>query len=101
MAYAHQFGRLHGPQLLFKALTTKQTTFEMRIPQARYPIMLRSGTSDLATFEQIFVWEDYDLPMIGMPELIIDGGANIGCATIYFANRFPNARIIAVEPDEA
>jgi FkbM family methyltransferase len=100
LAYMRRFGTLRGPRLLFKVLTAKQATFEVRIPQARHPITLRTGTSDLATFEQIFVWEDYDLPLSEAPETIIDGGANIGCATVYFANRFPNARIIAVEPDE-
>lgn len=101
MAYVRRFGILRGPRLLFKALTARRATFTMKIPQARHPVTLRAGTSDLATFEQVFVWEDYDLPLNEAPELIIDGGANIGCATIYFANRYPNARIIAVEPDKA
>jgi FkbM family methyltransferase len=30
--------------------------------------------------------------------VIVDAGANIGLAALYFANTFPGARIIAVEP---
>ena len=32
---------------------------------------------------------------------IIDGGANVGMASLYFLNRYPTARVIAVEPDDA
>ncbi|HEX3969467.1 MAG TPA: FkbM family methyltransferase [Edaphobacter sp.] len=34
------------------------------------------------------------------PEFIVDAGANIGLASVYFANQFPNARILAIEPEK-
>lgn len=34
------------------------------------------------------------------PETIIDAGANVGFAAVYFASRFPNASICAVEPEK-
>ena len=37
----------------------------------------------------------------GRAPLIIDGGANIGLATRWFATQFPDAKIAAVEPDAA
>jgi FkbM family methyltransferase len=34
------------------------------------------------------------------PKFIIDAGANVGYASVLFANRYPDAKIIAVEPEE-
>lgn len=34
-----------------------------------------------------------------MPKFIIDGGANCGLAALYFACRFPDAKVLAIEPD--
>ena len=63
------------------------------------PLRLRYGTSDIATFEKIFVWREYAIPYQGEAKTIIDCGANIGLSVIWFATHYPNARIIALEPD--
>lgn len=61
-------------------------------------VLLRDNLTDLKIFEQIFLLDDcqFTLPDFH-PKLIIDGGAHVGCATLAFARRFPEARIIAVE----
>ena len=56
--------------------------------------------SDLCIFKQIFYRKDYDIRVPITPQKIIDLGANTGFASVYFANRFPVAQIIALEPDE-
>jgi FkbM family methyltransferase len=43
----------------------------------------------------------YDFDASPHPEIIIDAGANIGLASIYFANKFPDAKIFAIEPEES
>lgn len=63
--------------------------------------MLRANTSDIPTFEQIFIRGDYDIKIDFEPQLIIDGGAYIGLSAVYFMNRFPNAIIVAVEPSKS
>ena len=73
----------------------------IEIPRLRHPFILRAGTSDVNVFEQIFVNREYDFKLHNYPGLIIDGGANIGLASIRFANKFPRAEIIAVEPDNS
>ncbi len=49
-------------------------------------------------FEIVFVDREFELYLPTEPRLIIDGGANVGFSTAFYANRFPNARVIAVEP---
>ena len=33
------------------------------------------------------------------PQFIIDGGAYVGYTSIYFANEYPSAMVVAIEPD--
>ena len=48
----------------------------------------------------IFKELEYDLPFGDFyPKLILDCGGNIGSAAVYFANVYPDAKIISVEPD--
>lgn len=100
-AYMRNFGVTRGARTLAKVLTSKGPLIQVPIPESETPITLRANTSDIPTFEQVFVWDDYDLPLKIKPSFIIDGGANIGCASVYFANRYPEARIVAVEPESS
>ena len=67
-------------------------------PKVKYPISLRRSTSDFLNFIQIFVNAEYSPCFSYIPEVIIDLGSYIGLSAIYFANRFPTAKIICVEP---
>ena len=71
----------------------------MRIASMPTTFSLRPGTSDVPTFYQIFALKEYEFQLPFVPETIIDGGANIGLCTIYFKSRYPEARIVCVEPD--
>lgn len=58
------------------------------------------SSSDIDVFKHIFVLREYHcLDELSAPELIIDCGANAGFSTAYFLTRFPEAKVIAVEPD--
>jgi FkbM family methyltransferase len=39
------------------------------------------------------------LPFVVNPKVIVDAGANIGGASLYFAHKYPNAKILALEPE--
>jgi FkbM family methyltransferase len=62
-------------------------------------ITLRGATTDVSCFEKVFIYNEYNSPFEHSPEVIVDAGANVGMATLYFANRYPAARILAIEPE--
>lgn len=72
----------------------------VEIEGASHPIFCRLGGSDLKVLEQVFVERHYDVASLpSHPSLILDCGANIGASVVWFGERFPSARIVAVEPD--
>jgi FkbM family methyltransferase len=78
-------------------------------------INIRPGTSDIRVVRQIFLKKEYDTSDFfqhsgvleryrqicdnGRTPVIIDAGANIGASSIWFASKYPNARVFSVEPD--
>ncbi|HTC09363.1 MAG TPA: FkbM family methyltransferase [Acetobacteraceae bacterium] len=72
----------------------------VELPGGDYEVILRLNTSDIPTFEQVFVNREYDsLNLPKSAEAIVDLGANIGLAAVFFGLRYPNARILCVEPE--
>jgi FkbM family methyltransferase len=66
------------------------------------PIYFRPYTSDAGVFWTVFRQGGYAcVGNVSNPSLIIDCGANAGYSALYFLQRYPNARVIAVEPDPA
>lgn len=70
----------------------------VKVPRLRHPIWLRAGGSDYFTFHQVFTDLQYHHDLAITPSFIIDAGANIGLAAIYFANEYPHAQIFSIEP---
>ena len=63
-------------------------------------IIIPDTASFLFTYPEIFEKEIYRFPSDKKQPVIIDGGANIGLSVIYFKKLFPQAKIIAFEPDK-
>lgn len=66
-----------------------------------HPVCLRLGSSDVPTFDQIFVREQY-APAGNLnpaPQTMIDCGGNVGYSALYFLNRYPDLIAVVVEPD--
>lgn len=83
-----------------KTKLPRQGEFTLASRHAAHPLVCRAGTSDIDVFKHIYVLREYAcLDELREPALIIDCGANAGYSTAYFLNRFPTARVIAVEPD--
>lgn len=75
--------------------------FSFRLSRNLARLSIRASQSDRFVFRQIFGDEELNIPLKVKPTSIIDAGANIGLASIYFALKFPEAKIIAVEPEQA
>lgn len=67
----------------------------------KFPIYVRNNTTDVLVYKSIIEGAEYDFFVEKEPEVIIDAGANIGLASVFFANKYPNAKIIAIEPEES
>lgn len=117
--FIKQFGPVHGLRLLLqivKSLPRSSNSIRgFDVPGYSDEVFLRDTVADHATFKQCLVTEQYDFLSFpqssrlvakyraslgkGRRPLIIDGGANIGLATLWLNKAFPEAQIIAVEPD--
>lgn len=81
----------------FKQIGLSLPAFKINLGNA--PVFIYDET-DRGTFLEIFLSEEYRIPNLNYPiKRILDLGANCGYASIYFANLFDKAQIIAVEPD--
>jgi FkbM family methyltransferase len=84
-----------------KVLRVAQKNLVCLLPERlQSPVFLRRHTSDFFVYREIFMGQPiYDFSLPFTPQLIIDCGGNIGLASIFFATKYPNARVICVEPD--
>lgn len=96
-----RFGLLNAKRL-YSSASQKTGMLDVSFDAVKHPISLRYNTTDVEVFYQVFYHNYYSfnyntyLPQV---RTIIDGGANIGMASVYFKNLFPEANIIAIEPE--
>ncbi len=75
-------------------------TFSLSAPGWNTTVLVRGKTSDLILFFILFIKREIP-PMPSGVGFIVDAGANVGFMTKIYACAYPDARIIAVEPDPA
>jgi predicted O-methyltransferase YrrM len=67
-----------------------------------HPVYYRAGSSDMYLIYMILIKEgakaEYWLPEEFKPKVILDIGANIGITSLYYANKYPEAKIYSFEP---
>jgi FkbM family methyltransferase len=93
--------------LTFVLLPFKEQVAGLRLRTVRVRVCLNgecrdlylSERADFTTLHDIFVKGDYDVPLPQVPASIVDLGAHVGLSVLRFRQRFPDARILAVEPN--
>ena len=71
----------------------------VRLSGITNPIRIRVQTSDVIVLRQVLLSREYESPMAVVPSVIVDAGANIGVTSVFYANRYPEAKIFAIEPE--
>ena len=81
--------------VMFEGRNILASQIKVFVPESFYQVCLRLLTSDLPIFNQVFLQSDYNSRHL--PESarsIVDLGANIGLSTVFFALKYPQARIL-------
>jgi FkbM family methyltransferase len=99
--HINRFGFVKGIVVYSKNYFFTGSDSFISLPGLPAPIFLRKKSSDIPTFDQVFVNAEYDYKINIVPEIIIDCGANVGLSTLFFKRKFPSAQIIAIEPEES
>ena len=75
--------------------------YNFRINGQPQKVFLRTYAGDISIFYEIFLYKTYKLPetIFANSTNIIDAGAHIGLASLYFLSQSPQAKIISIEPD--
>lgn len=81
--------------------TARHPEIEIALPGYRGSFIVRRFSSDMNVFNSVFCEGELESFLPEAPRFIIDGGANVGYTAAFYAQRFPDATIIAVEPSRS
>jgi len=73
---------------------------KMTVTGYKHPIFIRQNTSDVDVYKDVITNGQYGFITSQEPKVIVDAGGNIGLTSVYFAEKYPNAKIITIEPEE-
>ena len=96
--YCREFG-VRGALSFIRQRSQNEALFELPIKGFATPVFCRAEGSDFAVLRQVMGHQDAAIEFPSPPELIIDGGANVGYSSLVFARHYPDATIVGVEPD--
>ena len=79
-----------------------ESLIQFSIPHLMHPVLVRRGTGDAIELISSCLRQVYGQYLPAPPvRLIVDAGAFIGDTTSWYLSRFPDAAVVALEPDPA
>ena len=95
------FGGIEGLKLYLKLKNFQRD--HITISSLPHKVHLRPGSTDNCVFKQIFLKQDLNISALKnyQPTTILDLGAKIGMCSLFMTNKFPDATILGVEPNDA
>ena len=88
--------------IICMAMTSADAEAEVEVKWKGRKVHIRKGSSDFKVFQQVMVFDHYNYNVTTVPpvETVIDLGANVGLSALFFAIKYPYAKVIAVEPEK-
>lgn len=65
----------------------------------KFNLKIRENTTDPIVFREVIMKEQYMSLCIDNAKNIIDAGGNVGYTAVYLASKYPEAKIVTIEPD--
>ena len=104
LRYIICFGAIRGFYLFLLGIIWPRSNgrpISVAVPGFPNRIFVRPGTTDVVVFNDIYRGGEYDWDFTVAPKTIVERpGAYTGLSTVFLATRYPEAKIIAIEPDE-
>jgi len=99
LRYVYKVGIIKSV-LIGLAMSTSGEEVEVKWKGRHYHI--RKHSSDFKVFRSVAVFGQYNVPRITSNNVktIVDLGSNIGFSVMHFKSKFPDAHVIAVEPEK-
>jgi FkbM family methyltransferase len=96
-----------APLFVLRELPSRHVLARYRLREGDFDVLVRHGTADIATLDEVFYSREYDFPDPVRRALdtserslsVVDLGANIGLFDLWVLRHFPDALVTAVEPD--
>ncbi len=95
------YDRLLNSRIGQMCLPFRRLVVTARLREWEKPFAVRLGTSDWMVLDEIFIRRQYGvvLPFLPQCNVILDLGSNVGYSLRFWAESFPAATIVGVEPD--
>lgn len=101
------FGRVlratHSLRCSYHLSTPRRALVDLAIRNGGLNFQIRTGTSDARLLREAVVhnfdFPEYRVPIAVQPRTVLDIGANIGVVSVCLNRSYPNARLLAFEPE--